>query len=139
MKMKRLKILRGILKRTHADSLIKGFIVFFLLDALLVWIVEPGITSYGDALWYLYAVFSTAGFGDFVAVTCIGRVLSALLTVYTILIVAIVTGVIVAFYNDVVSMQYKASKAEILDKLENLEDLSKEELADISQRIRKIM
>lgn len=137
--MKRLRILKGVLKRTHADRLISGFVVFFLLDAFLIMLVEPGITNYRDAIWYCYAVFSTAGFGDLVAVTVPGRILSILLTVYTILIVALVTGVVVAFYNDVVSMEYKASKAEVLDKLENLETLSKEELSELSEKIRKIM
>ncbi|MBP7479734.1 MAG: two pore domain potassium channel family protein [Spirochaetaceae bacterium] len=97
------------------------------------------INNYRDALWYCYAVFSTAGFGDLVAVTVIGRILSILLTVYTILIVAIVTGVVVAFYNEVVSIQYKASKAEVIDKLENLEKLTTEELAELSEKIRKIV
>ena len=137
--LKRLRLLKGVLKRTHADRLIAGFVVFFLLDAFLIMLVEPGITNYRDALWYCYAVFSTAGFGDLVAETILGRTLSVLLTIYTILIVAIVTGVVVAFYNDVVSMKYKASKAEVLDKLENLETLSKEELSDLSEKIRRIM
>ena len=137
--MKRLRILKGVLKRTHADRLISGFVVFFLLDAFLIMLVEPGITNYRDAIWYCYAVFSTAGFGDLVAVTVPGRILSIFLTVYTILIVALVTGVVVAFYNDVVSMEYKASKAEVLDKLEKLEKLSKEELSELSEKIRKIV
>ncbi|MCR5302554.1 MAG: potassium channel family protein [Lachnospiraceae bacterium] len=137
--MKRLKLLKGVLKRTHADRLIAGFILFFLLDAFLIMLIEPGITNYRDAVWYCYAVFSTAGFGDFTAVTILGRALSILLTVYTILIVAIVTGVVVAFYNDVVAMKYKASKAEILDKLENLDKLSKDELKELSERINKII
>ena len=136
--MKRLRILKGVLKRTHADRLIGGFVAFFLLDAFLIMLAEPGITNYRDAVWYCYAVFSTAGFGDIVAQTFMGRALSILLTIYTILIVALVTGVIVAFYNDIVSMKYKASKAEVLDKLENLENLSKEELAELSDKIRRI-
>jgi voltage-gated potassium channel len=137
--MKRLKILKGVLKRTQADKLIVSFVVFLLIDAFLIMLVEPGINNYRDAIWYCYAVFSTAGFGDLVVVTDIGRILSILLTVYSILIVAIVTGVVVAFYNDVVSIKYKASKAEVLDKLENLENLTKEELAELSNRIRKIV
>ena len=137
--MRYFRILKGVLIRTRANRLIAGFVAFFLLDALLIKWVEPGITTYGDAIWYCYAVFSTAGFGDLVAVTMPGRILSILLTICTILIVALVTGVIVAFYNDVVSMQYKASKAEVLDKLEHLEELSEEELKDLSERIRKIM
>lgn len=125
-------------KTPAADRLVLGFVAFFLIDALLVMLAEPGIDRYGDAIWYLYAVFSTVGFGDFVAVTPIGRILSIILTVYAILIVAVVTGVIVAYYNEIVAVKYKASKAEVLDKLEHLEELSKEELAEISARIRRL-
>ena len=35
-------------------------------------------------------------------------------------------------------MRYKASKAEIIDQLEHLEDLSKEELAELSQKIKNM-
>ncbi|MCR5651332.1 MAG: potassium channel family protein [Lachnospiraceae bacterium] len=136
--MKRLRLLKGVLKRTHTDRLISGFVVFFLIDAFLIMHVEPDITNYRDAVWYCYAVFSTAGFGDFVASTLAGRLLSILLTICTIMIVALVTGVVVAFYNDLVAMKYKASKAEVLDKLEHLETLSKEELTELSETIRRI-
>lgn len=136
--MKRLRLLKGVLKRTHTDRLISGFVVFFLIDAFLIMLVEPDITNYRDAVWYCYAVFSTAGFGDFVAATFPGRLLSILLTICTIMIVALVTGVVVAFYNDLVAMKYKASKAEVLDRLEHLETLSKEELTELSETIRRI-
>jgi len=136
--MKKLRILKGILKNTHTDRYIGGFVIFFLADAFLMMLFEPGITNYRDALWYCYAVFSTAGFGDLVAVTLIGRILSVLLTLYALLIVALVTGVVVAYYNDMVSVKYKISKSEILDKLEQLDTLSKEELKELSERIRKI-
>ncbi len=127
-----------MLVETRADRIIYGFLAFFLISAFIVWLAEPGIKTYWDSIWYMYSVFSTAGFGDLVAVTVIGRILSIVLSVYTILVVAVVTGVIVAFYNDLVSVRYKASKAEIQDKLEHLEDLSKEELADLSRKIRTL-
>ena len=136
--MKKLRVLRAVLKRTNTNKLLLSFFLFYLADAFVIFLVEPNITSYWDALWYSYSVFSTCGFGDEVAVTVVGRILCVLLTIVTILIVAVVTGVVVAFYNDLVSMQYKASKAELLDKLEHLEDLSKEELRDISERIRRL-
>ena len=137
--MKLLRILRGVLKRTHADKLIIFFVLFFFADAFLIMLVEPGMSKYENALWYCYDIFSTVGSGDYVAVTVPGRILSVLLTILTLLVVALVTGVIVAFYNDLVSMQYKAAKADILDKLEHLEDLSKDELKDLSARIRKVL
>ena len=136
--MKRIKVLKNVLKKTHADRLILFFVIAYLIIAFLILLIEPGVKTYGEALWYCYSVFSTAGFGDVIAVTTLGRILSLILTLLTTLVVALVTGVIVAFYTDIVAMQYKASKAEVLDKLENLEDLSKEELRDLSERIRKI-
>lgn len=137
--MKKLRLLKGVLKRTNANKIIIFFLIFFFADALLIQIIEPSIKTYGESLWYCFSVFSTIGFGDVIATTVIGRILTALLSVLTILVVALVTGVIVAFYNDVVSMQYKATKAEVLDKLENLDTLTKEELKALSEQIKNIL
>ena len=67
--MKRIKVLGNVLKRTRADKIIIGFIVFIFAIAAVIQLVEPDINRYGDALWYCYVVISTAGFGDVVAVT----------------------------------------------------------------------
>lgn len=97
--MKKLRMLWGILRHTHADRILLGFVLFLLADAAIIQIVEPDINRYGDALWYCYAVISTAGFGDIVAVTFIGKACSVFLTIYTLFVVAIVTGVVVNFYT----------------------------------------
>ena len=60
--MKRIKVLGSVLKRTRADKIIIGFIVFIFAIAAVIQLVEPDINRYGDALWYCYAVISTAGF-----------------------------------------------------------------------------
>ena len=118
--------------------MIISFVLFLFLDAFLIMLAEPGIKTYGDALWYCYAVFTTCGFGDFAAVTAIGRLLSLLLSISAILVIALVTGVIVAYFNEIVSLKYKASKAEVLEQLSHLDTLSKEELKELSERIRRI-
>ena len=59
--MKRIKVLGNVLKRTRADKIIIGFIVFIFAIAAVIQLVEPDINRYGDALWYCYAVISTAG------------------------------------------------------------------------------
>lgn len=137
--MKKLKLLKGVLKRTNANQIIVSFLFFFFADALLIWFIEPSIKTHGDSLWYCFTVFSTIGFGDIISTTIIGRILTVLLSVLTIFVVALVTGVVVAFYNDVVSMEYKAAKAEALDKLENLDKLTKEELKSLSDQIKTIL
>ena len=113
------------------------FVLFLLADAAVIQLVEPDIHRYVDALWYCYAVISTAGFGDIVTVTLIGKICSVLLTIYTIFVVAIVTGVVVNFYTQLVEMHQKETLAMFMDKLERLPELSKEELEHISQKVRK--
>ena len=136
--MRRLKVLAGILKRTRADKILVGFIVFLFAVAAVIELAEPDINRYGDALWYCYAVISTAGFGDVVAVTFIGKICSVLLTVYAIFVTAIVTGVVVNFYTQMVEMQRKETIALFMDQLERLPELSREELESISQKVRKL-
>ena len=136
--MKKLKILWMIQKRTHADQIIFGFVLFLLASAAVIQAVEPNIHRYVDALWYCYAVISTAGFGDIVAVTLIGRICSVLLTLYAIFVIAIVTGVVVNFYSQMVEMQHRETMAMFMDKLEHLPELSREELAAISEKVKKM-
>lgn len=135
--MKKLRILWRILKHTHADRILLGFVLFLLCAAFIIQIAEPGINRYGDALWYCYAVISTAGFGDIVAVTFIGKTCSVLLTIYTLFVVAIVTGVVVNFYTQLVDIKRKETLTAFMDKLERLPELSREELEQISGNIRK--
>ena len=94
-------------------------------------------TNIKDALWYCYAVISTAGFGDVVAVTFIGKMCSVLLTIYSLFVVAIATGVVVNFYTQMVEMQRKETLAMFMDQLERLPELSREELENISRKVRQ--
>ncbi len=135
--MKKLRILSTVLKKTKADKIVLGFAIFLFVCAFIIMLAEPDITRYGDALWYCYAVFSTIGFGDIVATAFVTKVLSVLITVYALFAVAVVTGVVVSFYNGCVEQQFKDSKTAFLDKLQRLPELSKEELESIAEKAKK--
>ena len=136
--MKKLRILRMVLHKTKADRLVLGFVVFLLVVSGILWAVEPGMTTYREALWYCYAIISTSGFGDFVAVTFVGRVCSILVTIYAIFVIGIVTGVVVSYFQQSVQVQFEDSKMAFLDKLERLPELSKEELEAMAAKARKL-
>ena len=136
--MPRLKILLRILKRTRAYYIIGIFILFVLAVSLVFWAIEPDINNYWDALWYSYVNLFTIGFGDIVVTTPIARIVSVILTIYATIVIALVTGAIVAFYQALISKHYAKSKEFILDKLTHLPDLSKAELQKISDRIKEI-
>ncbi len=138
MKGHRLRILKRILKNTGADKFLVSYTAFVLVDALLIWITEPTIKTFREALWFCYAVISTAGFGDVVVTHMLPRILSFILTVYSVLVIAIVTGVVVNYYTNMIEIKNKETIAAVLDQMERLPELSKEELKELSDFISRI-
>lgn len=135
--MKRLKVLRNILVKTNTHKILITYLIFVLISGILVLLVEPDIKSYGDALWYLYAVISTAGFGDIVVTTAIAKIVSLLVTIYSVLVIAIVTGVVVNFYTEITELSKKETLTAFMNRLEHLDTMSKEELKEMSQQVKK--
>lgn len=131
--MKQLRILKSVLVRTHTHKILFSYLVFVFLDALVIFLADPAITTYGDSLWYCYAIISTAGFGDVVATSVIGRIASVLLTIYSILVIALITGVIVNFYNQLIQAKQKETLTAFADKIQRLPELSHEELVELSE------
>ena len=136
--MRTLRILWMILKRTHTIKVCISFAVCFFVGAAIIQGVEPDITTYGESLWYCYVACATIGFGDFAAVTAIGRILTIFLSLHATVFLAMIPAIIVSYYMEVVHRREKESVSIILDKLEHLPEMSKEELQAISDKIKKI-
>ncbi|UPO78669.1 potassium channel family protein [Arthrobacter sp. Helios] len=135
--MKRVRVLWHIIRITGADVFVFGFLIVYGSAALILPRFEPGIPTVGDSLWYLFVSFTTIGFGDFVAVTLIGRLITVFVALYGILVVALATGVIVGFYNELLRARTKDSLREFISELEQLPDLTKEQLADLAARVKE--
>ena len=135
--MNKLRILKRILRQTGADRILGGFLLFFLVCALIVLLTEPTIKTYGDALWYCFAIVTTIGFGDIVTTTFAARIVSVVLSAYAILVIAIITGIVVSYYNEIVALRKNETLTSLMDKLENLPNLSKEELENISRNVKR--
>lgn len=135
--VKKIKILHTIMRTTHMYEVLSGFVVYFVITALLIWLVDPNITKFSDSLWYCFAVCTTIGFGDVVATSVLGRLLSVVLSIYGILIVAYIPGVIVNYFMEFNKAKQNKSIVQFFDKLENLDELSKEELKELSELIKK--
>ncbi len=134
--MKRGRMFWSIIKRTNADKIIYGFAVYFFISCAVIMLVEPGIHRYGEAVWYSFSVITTIGFGDFTAVTVIGRVASILLGLYGVIVLALIPGIVATYYMEIVKLKAKESTEVFLYQLEHLEDLSKEELKELSGKIK---
>jgi len=61
---------------------------------------------------------------------------SVLLTIYSLIVIAIITGVIVNYCTQIIQLRQKESLVAVLNDLEHLEEMSKEELAELSNRVK---
>lgn len=105
LKLERIKMLINILVKTHTIDVIVCLIAFMIAFSFIIPKYEPAIDNFWDSLWYCFTVITTIGFGDFAATTVIGRILTVVLGIYGIVVVAIITSVVVNFYNEVNSKE----------------------------------
>ena len=96
----RYDILKHIFVRSMAIEVFLGLLILIISFSLVFKAFEPMINTYTDALWYCFAIVTTIGFGDITAVTTVGRVLTVILGMYGIIVVAVITSVIINFYNE---------------------------------------
>lgn len=95
--------LKKIIRKTYAAEILFGIMLLIVAFSLVLPHFEDGIPTFSDALWYCFAIVTTIGFGDFSAVTPIGRILSVILGLYGIIVVALITSIIVNFYSEMKS------------------------------------
>ena len=135
--MERLKLLRVVMRRLQFDRIIAGFVAFLFIASAIIAAVEPGIHGLGEGLWYSFVACTSIGFGDLVAVTFTGRLLTVIITIYEILIVAMFSGVVVSYYLEVVHRRENETLTAFLDRLEHLTELSDEELAEMQDQVKR--
>ena len=132
------RIVRTVLKSSGLGNACVVFLAIFFICAALVRLFDSSITHAGDALWYCFQVVTTIGFGDVTVTSPVARIVSVVLSIISVFFIAIITGVAVNVTTEVMKAQKNESVAVMLDKLEHLPSLSKEELAELSEQIKKI-
>ena len=138
-KQKGVRLFWSIVKRCHLEKVFIGFIGCFILGAFIIMCREPYIDNYADALWYTFVGCTSIGFGDLVAVTHIGRIITVILTLYEIILVALLSGVVVSHYLEVIHRREKATATVFIDKLEHLSELDHDELYEIQEKAKKLV
>lgn len=134
---KKARLLYQILVSTGMLTVLGTFVLFLFIAGYVVLLLEPNINNISDAVWYLFASFTTIGYGDFVAVTKLGRIVTIVVSLYGILLVAYIPAVIVNYTTEFAKRKRGETMTELYDKLQKLPELSKEELVEISNKIKK--
>ena len=98
----KIKTLIRIVLSTFSLEVLFGLLVMIVAFSFILAAVEPNdvIATFTDGLWYCFAVVTTIGFGDIVATTAVGKILTVILGIYGLIVVAVITSIIVNFYNE---------------------------------------
>ena len=96
----RFDILFKVMRKTMVYEILSGLAVLIICFSCAFTYIEESMGSFEDALWYCFTIVTTIGFGDITATTSMGRMLSVVLGVYGIIVVALITSIIVNFYNE---------------------------------------
>lgn len=122
----KLKVLAKVIASTFSLEILFGLLTMIAIFSFILTRAETNVVtgepwSYADALWYCFSVVTTVGFGDIVANSQLGRILTVILGIYGLIVVAVITSIIVNFYNET---QGKRDAAEFrqIKKEENLEN-----------------
>ncbi len=135
--VERRHLLRQAFKIAGADRIFAAYLCFFILCALVLWIIEPNITCFSDSLWYCFATATTIGFGDITVTGNLSRGISLLLSVYSIGVMAVFTAVITSFFLDAAKYRAVDTAKVFLADMERLPDMSRDELEELAERVKR--
>lgn len=135
--MRKLKRFFMVLRRSGLLNMFLGFLACFFAAGFVMFLIEPQVKSYGDGLWFCFVSTTTIGYGDISAVTTAGRIIIVFITIYAIIVTAMIPGVVVGYYTEYLKAKEKDTISTFLEKLEHLPELSDDELKTISERVRE--
>lgn len=139
--MFRFRMIASVIKTAGLGHITAVFLLIFFLCAGLIKYFDPGMVGWDAALWYCYQAVATIGFNDVGITSDFSRVVSTILSITSIFYLAVITGVVVAYCNQLIRAQkHKNVKRFVdeIDELKHLEELTPEELADLSARVREM-
>ena len=135
--MKALRRIGKLLVRTGTIKIFGAYVAVLIIGGIVMTFIEPQVHGVFEGFYYCFVASTTVGFGDIVPVTVIGRIITIVVTSVGILTVAMVPGVVVAYYTEYLKIREKETVSTFLEKLERLPELNKEELTELSDKVKE--
>ena len=127
-----------LLRHTKTNRMFLAYLLVLLIGGIVMYFLdEPKVDSIFDGFYFLFVASTTIGFGDIYPVTVLGKIITMIVSLIGILTVAMVPGVVVAYYTEYLKLQEKDTISTFLEKLERLPDMDKKELMDLSERVKE--
>ena len=134
--MMNVRTLVDICKHSGLGSFTAVFVFLFALCSVVVWLADPSKNTLGDGVWFCFQVVSTIGFGDVEASAAAARTVSVVLSIVSIFYIAIITGVVVSYVNEMLKLKRGDELAQFADNLSRIDTMTPEELAEFAANVR---
>ena len=136
---KQLREIHRSYKLVHFDMMFSLYVVIYLIVSFVVWALDPDVKGVSDALWFTFQTATTIGYGDMIVNNWFARVLTVMFSIYSLVLVAIFTGILAGYYVEKIKSEANDSAIEFLLDLERLPEMTHEELVDLSQRAKRFL
>lgn len=133
--MRTLEIYWKMIQKTHGDRLLMGFILFYLADCLVLWLSDPAVPNYGDALWLGFNIFTSIGLGDYTVTTLTARIAAVLLGIYGAIMEAYIPGLAASAYFARITEKKNAVIRKHAKEIANLENMNSNERKALAEQI----
>ena len=121
----------------HFDEIFLTYLIVYVIVSLIVWYLDSDIHDLSDALWFTFQTGTTIGYGDLIVNDPFARFVTVLFSIYSMGLVAVFTGILAAYFIEVIKSEAKESAMEFLLDLQRLPEMSHEELVELSERVKR--
>lgn len=133
--MKNTELFYLIFKQTHMDKFLYGFAIYYVISCIVLWIIDPSLKTLGDAFWFGFMIITTIGFGDITVTSTLGRIITAILGVYGIVLFGFVCGVGASYLYEKTRSHANESVGQMIWQLSHLDTLDADHLASLKRQI----
>lgn len=132
-----LSVLANAFKQIGGYGIFAAYGVFLLACCALFCLLEPEtFPAFGNAIWYAFQAITTIGFGDIVAHSAICRVITIVIGLSSLVVVALITGTVVNYYNEMMRMRNNSTIVAFDKQMKKLTELSPDELSELERDYR---
>lgn len=137
--MREISLFALIMRQTRMKRFLLSFAAAFLICTLLIWLTDPDMSSWWDAIWYGFMLVTTTGFGDLTVTSLPARLISVFLGLYGILVTGFICGVGASWLYEKVREGHDESIARMIDQLEHLDQLSDRQIRHLQKKARRVL
>ncbi|RNB80161.1 two pore domain potassium channel family protein [Brevibacillus fluminis] len=133
-----IKPLFNILHTNGLNKVVTFTFALIFLSAIPIYLVEPKITTYEDALWWSIVTTTTVGYGDMSPVTFTGRAVAVVLMLVGIGLIGMLTSSIATYFFQKEKKHHPSAVEFIQKELHRYEELSAADLDTIMVLLAKL-